>query len=98
MEKIANRLYSLKLLSGNKSVKSTSNSNIVLIPSANLTCTLKGNNFQYHKQVNKDRSKELFDLLKMEILKRGGNGGTFGEVQKIITDSWEGPFMHIATF
>ena len=49
MEKIANRLYSLKLLSGGKSVKSTSNSNIVLIPSANLTCTLKGNNFQYHR-------------------------------------------------
>ncbi|GMH74303.1 hypothetical protein TrRE_jg4707 [Triparma retinervis] len=98
MEKIANRLFSLKLLEDNKNVKSTGGKNLVLIPSANLTCSLKGNNFQYHKQVPKERSAALFSILKTEVVKRGGDGGVFGEVQKIKSDSWSGPFMHVATF
>jgi len=99
MKKVADKLFGVKVMTGGKSVKTSgTNGKVIVIPSANLTCSLKGNALQYHKQVGKARSKELFEMLRDEVVKRGGYGGEFGATQRLNADSWDGPFMHILSF
>lgn len=93
----------VKLLASRSSLSSLGEgATLTVIPSANLTSRLKGKTFQYHDQVPRRKAKDIYEALASELREAadkagvGFEAGVFGDTQRLVVDSSEGPFMHKA--